>query len=173
MPDNANIVLSGFMATGKTSVGRRLAVMMGRSFIDMDTVLVAAPGRADCRRLCPQGEAHFREAESALCRELSAPAGAVIAAGGGAIVRPGQSPGSGQRRPAHLPHLLAAECLRRIGDPPSRPMLRGGDPAERIALLMAERSAAYDMIPRQIDTTALSVDEVAASDRRPLRARWQ
>jgi shikimate kinase / 3-dehydroquinate synthase len=163
MLDNANIVLCGFMGTGKTSVGQRLAAVMSRPFIDMDTLLEQRLGAPIADVFARSGEALFREAERALCRELSTPAGTVIAAGGGAVIDQASRLDLAQGGLLFCLTCAPAECLRRIGDPASRPMLRGGDPAERLALLMAERSAAYATIPRHIDTTALSIDEVATA----------
>jgi len=159
--DNANIVLAGFMATGKTSVGRVVAQRLGRRFVDMDTLLVERLGAPIADIFACHGEDYFRRAERALCQELSRPSGAVIAAGGGAVIN--QDNRLALARGGLLFCLTCSpqECLRRIGDPASRPMLRGGDPARRVAQLMAERRLAYDTIPRQIDTTSLSVEQVA------------
>lgn len=157
----ANIILAGFMGTGKTSVGRAVARRMGRRFVDMDSVLVERLGAPIADVFARAGEAHFRQAEAALCRELGEAAGLVIAAGGGSIISQANRVALAQGGLLVCLTCSAAECLRRIGDPASRPMLHGGDPARRLAQLMAERAPVYAAIARQLDTTNLAIEQVA------------
>ena len=82
-----NIVLTGFMATGKTSAGRAVAARLGRVFLDMDEVLAGRLGMSIPEVFSLRGEAFFRREESALCRELAERENLVIATGGGALVR--------------------------------------------------------------------------------------
>jgi 3-dehydroquinate synthase len=155
--NESNIILAGFMATGKTTVGRAVAQRLERPFIDMDAVLVQRLGAPITEVFATRGEAHFRQAEHDLCLELSTPGGAVVAAGGGAIVNVENRLALARGGMLVCLTVSPQECLRRIGNPASRPMLAGSDPAQRVAALMAERSAVYDAIPRQIDTTSTSV----------------
>ncbi len=156
-----NIILTGFMATGKSSVGRAVARLLGRPFIDMDAVLVERLGAPIADVFAQRGEAHFRQAESALCRELSAPSGAVVATGGGTIVNVENRLALSRGGLLICLTCSPQEALQRIADPTSRPMLHG-DPAQRLLALFEERAPVYDAVPRQIDTTGLSVDQVAA-----------
>ena len=161
--DSSNLVLTGFMGTGKTAAGRELARRLGRPFVDMDAEIEARAGRSIPEIFAGEGEAAFRRLEAALCRELAARQGLVVATGGGALVQ----------QPAHNREILAASgpvvCLqatpdeirRRVAGGQARPLL-AGDPGESIARLLAERAAAYGAIPLQVDTTGLAVDEVAS-----------
>lgn len=158
----ANIVLAGFMGTGKTSVGREVARRMGRTFIDMDSVLVQRLGAPIADVFARQGEEAFRRAESALCQELSTATGTVIAAGGGTVINMDNRLALGRGGLLICLTCSPQQCLRRIGNPQSRPMLHGGDPATRIVQVAEERSPIYASIPRQIDTSDLSIAEVAA-----------
>ncbi len=158
----ANIILTGFMGTGKTSVGREVARRMGRTFIDMDSVLVQRLGAPIADVFARQGEEAFRRAESVLCQELSTATGAVIAAGGGTVINMDNRLALGRGGLLICLTCSPQQCLRRIGNPQSRPMLNGGDPATRIAQVAEERSPSYASIPRQIDTSDLSIAEVAA-----------
>jgi shikimate kinase / 3-dehydroquinate synthase len=162
MTSNApNIILCGFMATGKTTVGQEVASRLGRPFIDMDDVLVQRLGAPIADVFTRHGEARFRRAENALCQELSTPRGAVIAAGGGAIVSVENRLALSRGGLLICLTCSPQECLCRIGDPTSRPMLNGGEPAARLVQVMAEREPIYAAVPRQVDTTHLSVAQAA------------
>jgi shikimate kinase/3-dehydroquinate synthase len=171
-----HVVLTGFMGTGKTAVGREVARRLGRRFVDMDAEIEARAGKPIPRIFAEDGEAAFRRMEAALCEELGArprPLGfsetlrvsaLVIATGGGALVDPANRAlmmGSGT-----VVCLTCAvdEILRRVNDggDPDRPLLDVADRRAEIERLLEVRRGAYQSIPWQIDTTALSVDEVAA-----------
>lgn len=83
-----NIVLCGFMGSGKTTVGRKLARLTGLEFIDADQYLEAQEGRKISEIFAAEGEAYFRDRESAYIRELAQRDGIVLSLGGGAVLRP-------------------------------------------------------------------------------------
>jgi len=159
-----NIVLTGFMGTGKTAVGREVARQMGLPFVDMDAEIKARAGKSIPSIFAEDGEAVFRQMEAALCEELSTRSGLVIATGGGALVDPANRAlmvGSGA--------VVCLTCdvdelLRRVdrGSNPDRPLLDVTDPRTEVERLLAVRRKAYEAIPWQVDTTALSVAEAAA-----------
>ena len=80
-----NVVLTGFMGTGKSSVGRAVA-RLGRPFVDMDVEIEPRAGKTISAIFEEEGEAAFRRMEADLCRELSPRQGLVVATGGGALV---------------------------------------------------------------------------------------
>ncbi len=83
-----NIVLTGMPGSGKTSVGKEIARLTGRKFIDTDDEIVKADGRPIPRIFAESGEEFFRDTESAVIARISANEnGAVIATGGGAVLR--------------------------------------------------------------------------------------
>jgi len=83
-----NIVLIGFMGTGKTAVGTRLAQRMGREFIDTDKEIERITG-ITIRDICyKSGETRFRSEESLVVKRLADRTGLVIATGGGAVINP-------------------------------------------------------------------------------------
>ena len=84
-----NIVLIGMPACGKTTVGRLLAARLGRPFLDTDDLIVERAGKSIPDIFAREGEAVFRQMESDVIREAGAKTGAVIATGGGAVLRPG------------------------------------------------------------------------------------
>ena len=83
-----SIVLTGMMGSGKTTCGRLLACRLGREFLDTDAMIVERVGMSIADLFAARGETAFRDLESALCRELSDRCDAVIATGGGLVLRP-------------------------------------------------------------------------------------
>ncbi|MBN2243279.1 MAG: shikimate kinase [Acidobacteria bacterium] len=168
---NRNIYLCGFMATGKSSVGKRLASLLDYDFIDMDAVIEEEEGMAIPQIFSGRGEPAFRLVESSLVRRLAAESGKVVATGGGAVANPGNlelMKGSG------TVITLTADpgiILARVGSGRDRPMLRGGDKAGRIAALMRERAHAYAQADITVDTSSMGIDETARHIRALLERR--
>ena len=158
------VILTGFMATGKTEVGRRLARRLGRPFVDIDGLVEAASGKKVADIFAGEGEARFRQLERAAVAEACLVPEAVIATGGGTLL----DPENRRRLAASGPIVCLAaspeEILRRVGDPGNRPLLAdgsaGGDRLTRIRELLAERAPAYALATHAIDTSGLGVDEV-------------
>ena len=82
-----NIILCGFMGSGKTTVGRRLAQKAHMEFIDMDDYIEQREGRTITDIFAQDGEETFRRMETEAARELASRRGLVIAAGGGTLLR--------------------------------------------------------------------------------------
>ncbi len=166
----AQIVLTGFMATGKTVVGRSLARALGRPFIDVDGLVETAAGRSIRDIFAADGEAGFRALERAAVERACAVPDAVVATGGGTLLDP-----ENRRRLAASGMIvcLTAEpetILARVGDPATRPLLAGTNGSAagrltRIRMLLAERAPAYALAHHAIDTTGLSVEQVVESVR--------
>jgi shikimate kinase/3-dehydroquinate synthase len=157
-----NIVLTGFMGTGKTTVGQEVARWLGRQFVDMDDVIVERAGKPIPRIFAEDGEAAFRRMESQVCADLGAQNGLVIATGGGALVNPGNRTAMMKGGNVICLNCEPDEILRRVDGNDDRPLLNVPDPHGRIEALLEVRREAYTAIPWQIDTTGLSVEEIAA-----------
>src|SRR5260221_10994223 len=80
------IVLTGFMGTGKSVVGRRLATRLGRELLDTDTLIERDAGRPVREIFAADGEPHFRELERAAVAEACAAGDVVVATGGGTLI---------------------------------------------------------------------------------------
>ena len=157
-----NLILTGFMGTGKTAVGRLVAERLGRPFLDMDAEIEARAGKSIAAIFSEDGEVAFRTLENALCRQVSRLEGRIVATGGGAIVDPANRErlaGNGQ-----IVCLTAGvdQILDRVAGAFSRPLLQAPDPRAAAERLLRLREEAYAAIPWQIDTTGLSPQQVAA-----------
>lgn len=165
MINDRNIVLTGFMGTGKSTVGRLLAERLERSFIDSDAEIVRQIGMTIPEIFSQHGEERFRHIERRMCRFLAAQRGLVIATGGGMLVDEGNRE---VMLASGLVVCLNASTedisLRLRADKTERPLLAGDWRA-----LLEKRRAAYDEIPNQIDTTGKTPDEVAEE----VMALWQ
>jgi shikimate kinase/3-dehydroquinate synthase len=159
-----NVIVTGFMGTGKTTVGQEVARRLGYPFVDMDTEIEARAGKPIPRIFAEDGEDAFRELEAALCVELSAQRGLVIATGGGALVDPTSRALMMRSGTVVCLRCEVDEILRRLpgAHSPERPLLDVADPRARIESLLNARREAYAAIPWQIDTTGCTVGEVAA-----------
>jgi len=151
-------VLTGFIGTVKTTIGRMVADRLGWPFVDMDSQMEAHFGKPIARVFAEDGEAVFRQVESDLCRTLAARQATVISSGGGALVNPENRATLGQTGVLICLTASADEILRRVENNTERPLLGGseGGAAERegrIRTLLRSRRAAYGAIAHQIDTT--------------------
>jgi len=153
-----NVILTGFMGTGKTSLGKMLATRLGRPFVDIDKKI-----EDDAKLSIPKiferfGEEHFRELEKIAVRELSERRGLVIATGGGTI-----KDEENLRLLKNSGVVIGLmtdpeEIFRRTARRGERPVLDGGgnERLETIKKLLAERKKFYDRADYQIDTTEWS-----------------
>jgi shikimate kinase len=147
-----NIVLVGFMGTGKTTVGKLLSEKTGMPLIDMDSIIVERAGKSINNIFAEDGEAHFRHLERQLVKELSATNGHVISTGGGVVLNPDNI--ADFEKTGLVVCLLAdAETvLNRVRHDTSRPLL-AGDKEARIIQLLETRQPLYESIRHRIDTS--------------------
>jgi shikimate kinase len=82
-----NLILIGLPGSGKTTLGRELAISTGRQFIDLDDIIKQKDGRSVEEIFRSDGEAGFRDRETAAIREIKTQKGAVIACGGGVVLK--------------------------------------------------------------------------------------
>lgn len=158
-----NIVLVGFMGTGKTSVGKLLAKKLGWEFIDTDTIIEKKAGIRIKTIFKKFGEPYFREVESKVAKEIGKLKNVVIATGGGIVLR--EENIKNLKKKGVLVCLSASPevILRRVGKIKKRPLLSGekGKVIERIENILNQRKEFYQKADITIDTTSLSKKEVA------------
>lgn len=156
-----NIALTGFMAVGKSAVGRNLARRLGRRFVDLDKVIEKSEGMKVRDIFRRKGESYFRRVEKHALREVLFEDDQVIATGGGVVMDKENL--RLLREKSFLVCLTAAPevLLRRAGNNRQRPLLEGGDPAQQIQRLLTQRRAAYAQAHVAVDTSDLTVEQVA------------
>ncbi|HMF33930.1 MAG TPA: shikimate kinase [Candidatus Lokiarchaeia archaeon] len=161
-----NIVLLGFMGTGKSAVGRMLAKRLGSDwhFIEMDKRIEELAGLSISEIFPQEGESHFRDLETQVCRELIGEHHAIVSTGGGVVTRPENVEILGSF--AHLILLTATPEVifeRIIKDgKEKRPLLAKPDPMGEIEKLLAVREELYRAATGDyVDTTIKSPSEVA------------
>jgi 3-dehydroquinate synthase/shikimate kinase/3-dehydroquinate synthase len=137
------IVLVGFMGAGKTTVGRRLALIAGLPFIDVDESIERRTLKEIGEIFASEGEPAFRALERAAIAEALAGEDAVLSVGGGALEDPLTRTELGWHDVVHL-DVSFPEALRRVGGDGSRPMLSRGDPKA----LYDERRRHYERVAR-------------------------
>ena len=159
----ARLILTGFMATGKTEVGRLLARRLGRPFVDTDGLIETAARRSVAQIFAVDGEAHFRALERHAVEEACAVPDAIIATGGGTLLDPENHRRLAAAGPVVCLTASPEEIGRRVGDVSSRPLLVGhnGDRLARIRTLLDERARAYALATHTVDTSGLTVEQVA------------
>ncbi|MCL4459680.1 MAG: shikimate kinase [Chloroflexi bacterium] len=155
-----NVVITGFMGTGKTTIGLRVARQLQMHFVDMDFLIEQRSGMSIPEIFARYGEPTFREKEKQMARELAQRTDTVIATGGGTLLFQENREALSQNGIIICLTCSPEEVARRLEDMEDRPLLRG-DKMARIKALLKERSPLYKQFPLQIDTTGCSIDEVA------------
>lgn len=157
-----NVILTGFMGSGKSTVGRIVAKRLGYEFRDLDAVIMDEAGLSINDIFSRHGEAHFRSFESRAVERIAGSTGLVVATGGGAVISPTNR---GLFRSSGIVINLTASMesiLERLRGDSTRPLLQGHDREEKISRLLKEREACYADADIRIDTTGKKVEDVAA-----------
>ncbi len=161
----ANIVITGFMGTGKSTVAPLVAQQMNRPFVDTDDVLTQRAGKPIPVIFAQEGEPRFRKLEAEVCVDMAAQTGLVIATGGGALLNPDTL--------AAMSATGMVVCLTANETTLAARMTseeRAGRPlAAGWRDLYAQRKPAYAVIPYQVATDNKTPEQVATE----VIALWQ
>lgn len=162
-----SIILIGYRATGKTSVGRRLAARLDLPFVDLDWALEERQGCRIAELVAAHGWPFFRGLEREMLTELIGGHDRVISTGGGAILHQDIWP---QLKATSLVVWLTASrdtirqrLLNDTQTAAQRPTLTGSDPYAEITTVLQEREPLYRASCHfAVDTTALGLEEIVA-----------
>jgi shikimate kinase len=158
-----NIVLTGFMGTGKTSVGRGLAAEFGLEFLDTDD-LIEKDARMSINEIFVEfGEAHFRKLEKEVIKRVTSTMdGLVLSTGGGAVIDDTNRERLKSWGKVICLSASAKTILDRVRGQDERPLLSIGNKMQSIERLLEDREPFYKESDLIIDTTTKGVDEVVA-----------
>lgn len=143
MSANNNIYLVGMPGAGKTTVGRKLAKRLQRTFVDADHEVEARTGARIPLIFDIEGEQGFRDRESKVIAELSNESNLVVATGGGAVLRPENRAALERAGTVIYIHVAPRLLFERTRLDPNRPLLQVADPMQKIEELFAERDPLY------------------------------
>lgn len=159
-PRARNIVLVGFMATGKTTLGRLVARRAGFRFVDMDKMIEESAGMSIPKIFELEGEEGFRVRESATLRELVGHDRYVIATGGGVVTREKNHPLLRDLGFVVWLHTRKKIIFDRVMRNPHRPLLRTADPYATIKSMVEQRKPLYKAVADlKVKTCDLSQSE--------------
>ena len=156
-----NVYLIGMMGAGKSAVGRPLAAALGYRFLDADDALEQVAGRTIPEIFATDGEAGFRELETAVLGQITGWHSLVVATGGGVVTRPENW---GHMRQGVVVWLDAPAPLllqRLRADSTPRPLLQTSDPGARLGELLAQRNPLYAQADLRVQQAGASPAQVA------------
>lgn len=157
-----NIVLTGFMGTGKTTIGKVLAKALGRNLIDVDTEIEKDKGMKITEIFASMGEAKFRDMETEIAGKIATLTNVVISTGGGIVLR--QENVELLRKNGIVVNLTAEPEIiyARLSGGTDRPLLNVPDPLAKIRELLDFRTPLYlnaDIVIDTADKTPILIAE--------------
>lgn len=162
MTHGPHLFLVGFMGSGKSTVGRLVAQRLSRPFVDLDGLVEREAQRPIAEIFATEGEEGFREMESSALLSLEGLEPAVVACGGGVVLRPANR--SALKRLGKVVYLkvTAGEAVARIDDVSTRPLLAGpGGTLAATSLLAARESLYTSVADLAVDTMGKAPEQIA------------
>jgi shikimate kinase len=157
---NQNIILIGFMGTGKTVTGRVLAKRTGMELVDMDSIIESRQGKTISEIFAQDGEAAFRALERELVKELSHRQGIVVSTGGGIVLNPENIADFEKSGLVVCLTASPATIFQRVEKDTNRPLL-SGDKKSQIEALLVRRKPLYESIKHLVPTDGLTDEQTA------------
>ncbi len=155
-----NIILVGFMGTGKTTVAKAFAKTTGMPYVSSDELIKKREGCSICDIFKNQGEAYFRKIEKQVVKEISAGAGQVVDAGGGVILDEENIKNLKKNGTIICLWADADVIYERIKSDIHRPLLNVPDPKKKIKELLEYRKPFYEKADFHINTANLKIQGI-------------
>ena len=168
-----NIILIGFMGTGKTAVGKRLATILDKSFYDTDQEVEAVTGMTISQLFNKYGEVRFRSEENLAIQRLMKKDNCIIATGGGIILNQGNINFLAEKGVVICLTARPEIIYERVKRRNNRPLLKKGNLYETIIKLMKDREELYKRADLYIDTSDLDFREIIERIIAFLEEYWQ
>jgi shikimate kinase len=157
-----SIALIGFMAVGKSTVGKLLAVRSGKTFIEVDSLIEEMAGKSVSRIFKEEGEITFREYEIAAIKQVSTRRNLVVACGGGVVLNKINI--DRLKQDSVIVWLIASTktIVKRLDLPGEiRPLIAGNDPEKEVWSLLNFRQPFYERAAdMQVDTSEISIEQI-------------
>jgi shikimate kinase len=154
-----NIVLIGFMGTGKTTIAAALANRLRMRYVSTDDLIEKKEKSTVNEIFRKKGEDYFRDVESAVIRDVSCMEGVVVDTGGGAVIR---DENISYLKSSGIVICLSADeatIMERTRKYKHRPLLNVEDPKRKIRDLLAKRAALYAKADHTVDTAKLTAGQ--------------
>ena len=157
---NMNIVLTGFMGTGKSKIGKRLATELRMGYLDTDELIEKREKDSISAIFKKKGEEYFRHLETKVVKEVALFDNFVISTGGGVVLRDENI--RVLKKNALIVCLFASPevILKRTKGDDNRPLLGVNNQKKRIEELLAFRKPYYEKADFSVDTSVLANEEV-------------
>ena len=159
---NRNIILVGYMGSGKSTVGKKAAKALAYTFLDTDSLIEQAEGMTISKLFEEKGEPYFREQETETIRRLmEEPKGNIIATGGGLPMREGNDKLLKELGTVIYLKAETETLMKRLSGDTARPLLQNGDLREKIDTMLAIRGPVYERVADVIlETDNMSFYEI-------------
>lgn len=147
-----NLVLFGFMGTGKTLIASMMERRTGLRRVDMDTIIEQREGKTISRIFAEDGEPYFRNCEQQIAAELGKKSGLIISTGGGVVLNNKNLLNLSEKGVCICLNASAETIFDRVKYETHRPLLHTSDPLSTIRTMLSQRKPFYDMVPFQVTT---------------------
>ena len=147
-----NIILTGFMGTGKTAVGREIARLLQMNLVDIDTEIEKTESMTINSIFEQFGEPRFREIETEMIKKKSSMTNVVISTGGGAVLKQENIDALRENGVIVCLHATPETILKRTGKSEDRPLLKVENPLQKIHDLLNYREPFYEKADIMVDT---------------------
>ncbi|RPI38486.1 MAG: shikimate kinase [Nitrospiraceae bacterium] len=156
-----NIVLTGFMGAGKTTIGKALAKMLHMKLVDVDEEIEISQKMTINDIFKIYGEPYFRDIETAMIKKLSHNKNCIISTGGGAVLRDENMEALKENGIVFCLDANAETILERTGNNQDRPLLKVENPKKKIEELLAYRRPFYEKAGIMIETDGKTPLQIA------------
>jgi len=157
---NKNIVLIGFMASGKTLSSKELARRLKRKRVSTDELIAEREKKSIAEIFAQSGEPYFRKLEREVVHEIAAQKNLVIDCGGGVVTDPENLQALKANGIVFFLEAAPEAVYRRIKGQKNRPLLNVADPLDKIKTLLAERDPHYRMAHHVVDSNDDNIGKV-------------
>ncbi len=155
-----NLVLFGFMGTGKTLISRKMKKILRLKLIDMDTLIEEREHRSINDIFKEDGEAYFREQERIVTEELAGKQGLIVSTGGGVVLNEENIVNFKRNGVCICLHAQPETIYERVKHHSHRPLLKTPDPLKTITDLLDKREPYYAKVPYHIRTDNKTPDQI-------------